>query len=86
MTAFNVVRFRVKSGREQEFLDAHKRVQAIWPGLKQANMIKADEHTYCTASGTMLRTQAINMKGKRFERLLVLCRVGTYKGGSSVSR
>ena len=26
MTAFNVVRFRVKQGREQEFLDAHKKV------------------------------------------------------------
>ena len=24
MTAFNVVRFKVKPGREQEFLDAHK--------------------------------------------------------------
>ena len=26
MTAFNAVRFRVKPGREQEFLDAHKKV------------------------------------------------------------
>ena len=25
MTAFNAVRFRVKPGREQEFLDAHKK-------------------------------------------------------------
>ena len=24
MTAFNAVRFRVKPGRDQEFLDAHK--------------------------------------------------------------
>ena len=24
MTAFNAVRFKVKPGREQEFLDAHK--------------------------------------------------------------
>ena len=24
MTAFNAVRFRVKAGQEQEFLDAHK--------------------------------------------------------------
>jgi len=28
MTAFNAVRFRVKPGREQEFLDAHKKVGA----------------------------------------------------------
>jgi antibiotic biosynthesis monooxygenase (ABM) superfamily enzyme len=40
MTAFNVVRFRVKPGREQEFLDAHKKVAGDWPGLKHANIIK----------------------------------------------
>jgi hypothetical protein len=47
MTAFNVVRFRVKPGREQEFLDAHKRVQADWPGLKKVNMINTGESSYC---------------------------------------
>jgi hypothetical protein len=47
MTAFNAVRFRVKPGRNQEFLDAHKKVEANWPGLKHANMIKTGEHTYC---------------------------------------
>ena len=47
MTAFNAVRFRVKSGREQEFLDAHKKVQADWSGLKHANIIKTGERTFC---------------------------------------
>jgi quinol monooxygenase YgiN len=47
MTAFNTVRFRVKPGRDQEFLDAHKKVQVNWPGLLHANMIKTGEHTYC---------------------------------------
>jgi hypothetical protein len=47
MTAFNAVRFRVKPGREQEFLDAHKRVEANWPGLRHANMVKSGERTYC---------------------------------------
>jgi Antibiotic biosynthesis monooxygenase len=47
MTAFNAVRFRVKPGRDQEFLDAHKKVQANWSGLKHANIIKTGEHTYC---------------------------------------
>jgi quinol monooxygenase YgiN len=46
MTAFNVVRFRVKPGREQEFLDAHRNVEADWPGLRKVNMIKAGEHSY----------------------------------------
>jgi Antibiotic biosynthesis monooxygenase len=47
MTAFNAVRFRVKPGREQEFLDGHRSVKADWPGLKRANMIKTGERTYC---------------------------------------
>jgi quinol monooxygenase YgiN len=47
MTAFNVVRFRVKPGREQEFLDAHKKAEANWPGLEHANIVKTGERTYC---------------------------------------
>jgi len=47
MTAFNAVRFRVKPGRDQEFLDAHKRVNAEWPGLRRVNMVKTGEQTYC---------------------------------------
>ena len=47
MTAFNAVRFKVKPGREQEFLDAHKKVQANWPGLKHANMIKTGDRAFC---------------------------------------
>ena len=47
MTAFNVVRFRVKSGREQEFLDAHRNVRTDWSGLKKVNMIKTGDRSYC---------------------------------------
>ncbi len=47
MTAFNAVRFRVKPGREQDFLDAHQKIEANWPGLKHANIIKTGEQTFC---------------------------------------
>ncbi len=47
MTAFNAVRFRVKAGRDQEFLDAHKKTASDWPGLRHVNMIKTAEHRYC---------------------------------------
>jgi hypothetical protein len=47
MAAFNVVRFQVKPGRDQEFLDAHKRISADWRGLKHVNMIKTGERGYC---------------------------------------
>jgi heme-degrading monooxygenase HmoA len=47
MTAFNAVRFRVKPGKDQEFLDAHKKVAADWPGLRRVNMVKTGERSYC---------------------------------------
>jgi quinol monooxygenase YgiN len=47
MTAFNVVRFKVKPGRDKDFLDAHKRIHADWQGLRHVNMVKTGEDTYC---------------------------------------
>ena len=47
MTAFNAVRFRVKAGRDQEFLDAHKKIATDWVGLERVNIIKAAERSYC---------------------------------------
>jgi hypothetical protein len=47
MTAFNAVRFKVKEGREQDFLDAHKNVGADWSGLRHANIVKTGERRYC---------------------------------------
>jgi hypothetical protein len=47
MTAFNAVRFRVKPGRDQDFLDAHKKIDSSWSGLRHANMVKTGDHTYC---------------------------------------
>ena len=47
MAAFNTVRFRVKAGRDQEFLDAHKNIAATWQGLIHANIIKTGDRSYC---------------------------------------
>ena len=47
MTAFNVVRFKVKPGRDEEFLDAHRSVERDWPGLQRVNLIQTGEHDYC---------------------------------------
>ena len=47
MTAFNAVRFRVKPGRDQRFLDAHKRVMAEWPGVQRVSVVKTGDSTYC---------------------------------------
>ena len=47
MTAFNAVRFRVKKGREREFLEAHRGVGAQWPGLRRAHIIDTGAGGYC---------------------------------------
>lgn len=47
MTAFNVVRFRVKAGREEEFLDAHRNGRAKWPGLLAGHLFRSGERSYC---------------------------------------
>lgn len=47
MTAFNTVRFRIKPGREQDFLDAHRKVADAWPGMLRASIIKTGERAYC---------------------------------------
>jgi hypothetical protein len=47
MSAFNAVRFRVKPGREQDFLNAHGTVANDWPGLKRANIIKSGDNAFC---------------------------------------
>jgi quinol monooxygenase YgiN len=47
MTAFNAVRFRVKAGRNQDFLNAHESAGRDWPGLRHVNLIQTGEQTYC---------------------------------------
>lgn len=47
MTAYNVVRFRVKSGRNEDFLDAHRKRKLNWPGIRKVVIIKTGEHSFC---------------------------------------
>lgn len=47
MTAFNVVRFKVKPGMEQAFLDAHRNIAGSWTGMRHANIIRTGEGRYC---------------------------------------
>ena len=47
MTVFNVVRFKLKPGMEQTFLDAHNNVGSDWAGLRHANIIKTGDDRYC---------------------------------------
>jgi len=47
MTAFNAVRFKVKPGRDEDFLLAHQKVDREWPGLNRVNLIQTGDHDYC---------------------------------------
>lgn len=47
MTAFNVVRFKIKPGMEDVFLDAHRNMKTGWPGMRHANIIKTGDSRYC---------------------------------------
>ena len=47
MTAFNAVRFRVKPGRDEAFLEAHRNIAEPWPGMRNARIIKTGERDYC---------------------------------------
>lgn len=47
MTTFNVVRFRVKPGRDEAFLDAHRRLNPQLRGMRRFSTIKTGDRAYC---------------------------------------
>src|SRR5438067_1763457 len=47
MTAFNIVRLRVKPGREQDFINAGKTMSTTMKGFRKGSMIKTGDRSYC---------------------------------------
>ena len=47
MTAFNIVRFRVKPGREEAFLEAHRKADPTFKGFLRGALVKTGERAYC---------------------------------------
>ena len=47
MTAYNVVRFRVKPGRDQEFIDLHRKAKTDFKGWRNGALVKTGDQTYC---------------------------------------
>lgn len=47
MTAYNVVRNRVKPGREKDFEDAIRNLDRNHPGVRKMTLIKTGDRTYC---------------------------------------
>jgi len=47
MTAYNVVRFRVKPGRDREFVDLHRNAPVNFKGWRNGALVKTGDQTYC---------------------------------------
>ncbi len=47
MKSVNVVKFVVRPGEEDTFLDAHRHGKAKWPGLERGFIIRTGERSYC---------------------------------------
>ncbi|TIX03688.1 MAG: DUF718 domain-containing protein, partial [Mesorhizobium sp.] len=47
MTAYNVVRFRTKPGKEQAFVEKHKTIALNAAGFRKGALIKTGERTFC---------------------------------------
>lgn len=47
MKGFNVVRLRVKPGREQEFIDLHRDTARKYPGFRRGTLVNTGERSYC---------------------------------------
>ena len=47
MTAYNVVRFKVKPGQEQNFIKAHRDAKRDFAGFQGGSLIKTGDRNYC---------------------------------------
>lgn len=47
MTACNVVRFRVKPGQQEAFIEAHRKARIDWPGFQRGVLARTGERSFC---------------------------------------
>ena len=47
MTALNVVRFRVKPGRQEDFIKLHREIRPAFKGYLGGDLIQTGEQTFC---------------------------------------
>ena len=47
MTVFNIVRFKVKPGSEQQFVEGHRKARPGFKGFLGANLIKTGDQNFC---------------------------------------
>jgi len=69
MTAINVVRFRVKPGMDQTFLDAHRNGKAAWPGLLRGFIARVGEGSYVLIGEWPDMKAIANSRGRMIDTL-----------------
>ena len=47
MTAFNIVRFRVKPGRQEHFIAAHRAAKPGFKGFRGGALVRTGDQTFC---------------------------------------
>ena len=47
MTAYNIVRMRVKPGFDDEYIAAHRAIREKFPGARKVAVVKTGDQTYC---------------------------------------
>ena len=47
MTAFNIVRFRVKPGRQDHFIAVHRKTKPKFKGFRGGVLVRTGEQTFC---------------------------------------
>lgn len=69
MTAFNVVRLRVKPGHEDAFINEHRNMKLDFPGFRRFSLIKTAERTYCLVGEWESMASIVNARPAMIETL-----------------
>ncbi|MBI2713635.1 MAG: antibiotic biosynthesis monooxygenase [Rhizobiales bacterium] len=85
MTAFNIVRFRVKPGHEQKFIAAHRDARAGFKGFRGGALVRTGEHTFCVIGEWANFAKLVNARRRRRSRAARRKRANTRSGGSALN-
>jgi len=84
-TAYNVVRFRVRDGREGDFIDKHRKARPNFKGFRGGALIKTGDHTFCII-GERASFKALAEARRRCSRCsIVFARISRILGLGSAS-
>ena len=70
MTAFNIVRFRVKPGHEEHFIAAHRGRNLGLRGFRGGTLVKTGERSYCIVGEWTSLQKLIEARDKLLPRLV----------------